>query len=440
MRSPWREEIPRDWEMIPLKYITRSTTGGTPSKGVDEFWDGEIPWVSSKDMKSSLIDETEDYVTRDAVENSSTTLVPEGSLLVVSRSGILEHSIPVAVSGRELAINQDIRAYVPQKSSISASYLRNIIVAFEADLLDLWRQQGATVQSLDSEAVAQTEFPIPLGERQKHIERYSRSVYEQVEEAKIRIQDLISVLEDKRHSRITRGVIGCDEYIDIQADIKAALESSIPEHWETGNLRWVTSKIGSGSTPDGGSEAYVDEGIPFIRSQNVTDRGLFLEDVVYIPESIHKEMNSTHLHCGDVLLNITGASLGRTSIVPENFTVGNVNQHVCILRAVKNHISPEYLNFVMSSAVGQAQIFANQSGASRQAVTFSQIGDFVVPLPPISEQKEISRELNEYVTRTNRLIDKLQNLDSVLGEKRKDLIRKAVTGQIDLTGGNSPDN
>lgn len=440
MRSPWREVIPRDWEMIPLKYITRSTTGGTPRKGVDEFWDGEIPWVSSKDMKSSLIDETEDYVTRDAVENSSTTLVPEGSLLVVSRSGILEHSIPVAVSGRDLAINQDIRAYVPRKNMISASYLRNIIVAFESDLLDLWRQQGATVQSLDSEAVAQTEFPIPPSERQKIIEEYSRSIYEQIEQAKIRIQDLISVLEDKRHSRITQGVVGCDEYVDIRADIKAALESSIPEHWETGKLRWVTSKIGSGSTPDGGSEAYVDEGIPFIRSQNVTDRGLVLEDVVYIPESIHKEMNSTHLHCGDVLLNITGASLGRTSIVPENFTVGNVNQHVCILRAVKSHISPEYLNFVMSSAVGQAQIFANQSGASRQAVTFSQIGDFVVPLPPISEQKEISRELDKYVTRTNRLIDRLQNLGDVLEEKRKDLIRRAVTGQIDLTGWNPPDN
>ena len=114
MISPWVDSIPEDWEVTPLKHLTKTVTGGTPSRSDTSFWDGSIPWVSSKDMKERELADTEEHVTQKAIEEGETTLVPKGSLLMVSRSGILEHTIPVAVANREIAINQDIRAYIPE--------------------------------------------------------------------------------------------------------------------------------------------------------------------------------------------------------------------------------------------------------------------------------------------------------------------------------------
>ena len=99
------------------------------------------------------------------------------------------------------------------------------------------------------------------------------------------------------------------------------------------------SKVGSGVTPRGGADVYLSEGIPFFRSQNITNEGLLLDDIVYISEEINESMSSTKLFPGDVLLNITGASIGRCYYLPENFSDGNVNQHVCIIRPKKNVIS-----------------------------------------------------------------------------------------------------
>lgn len=432
MKFPWEADIPSRWDQIPLKYLTISTTGGTPDKSNSQFWGGDIPWVSSKDMDTTSISDTEDYISQNAIEQGEAKLVPEGTLLIVSRSGILEHSIPVAVTDTEVAINQDIRAYIPTNKRISGEFLRDFIIGFEDELLQIWRQQGATVQSLNSEAVSQTPFPVPDRSQERQIVSYSKTVTSLILDAKQHIEEMILLLKERKKSAISYHVAG-SEKVDWKKDIHQFIRSELPNEWDRAKLRWVTNKIGSGSTPDGGSEAYVEEGIKFIRSQNVTEMGLQLADIVYIDQKTHQEMNSTQVHAKDVLLNITGASLGRTSVVPNEITSANVNQHVCIIRPIQQHIVPEYLNYVLESVIGQRQIFANQTGASREAVTFSQIGDFEVPLPPISEQKRIIQQVDSMVTNIHTSINHLKAISELLEEKRQALITAAVTGQIDVS-------
>jgi len=105
----------------------------------------------------------------------------------------------------------------------------------------------------------------------------------------------------------------------------------IPEHWKISKLKFKLKKIGSGVTPKGGSEVYADEGVMFLRSQNIHFEGLYLDDVVRITPQTHSEMSGSRVQLNDVLLNITGGSIGRCCVVniDEEF---NVNQHVCILR------------------------------------------------------------------------------------------------------------
>ena len=106
----------------------------------------------------------------------------------------------------------------------------------------------------------------------------------------------------------------------------------IPEHWGVFRVKDTVKKIGNGVTPRGGSEVYTDLGIPFLRSQNVYDDGLRLENVSFIPVEIHDAMRGSQLKGGDILINITGASIGRTCIVPVELDAANINQHIAFLR------------------------------------------------------------------------------------------------------------
>jgi type I restriction enzyme S subunit len=113
--------------------------------------------------------------------------------------------------------------------------------------------------------------------------------------------------------------------------------------WVKAKLGDITEKINSGKTPLGGESNYLTEGIIFIRSQNVNNDQLELDNIVYISEDVHASMQNSMVNANDILLNITGASLGRSCVVPEDFEGGNVNQHVCIIRP-KNIITPDLFN------------------------------------------------------------------------------------------------
>ncbi len=165
----------------------------------------------------------------------------------------------------------------------------------------------------------------------------------------------------------------------------------IPSDWEVVKVKYLTSQIGSGKTPKGGSEVYVQTGVMFLRSQNVYNDGLHLDDVVYIDEKTNEEMASTKVKPYDVLLNITGASIGRTCMVTKNFQGANVNQHVCILRPIQEKILPILFEKIMQSSFIFNQIYSVQNGSSREGLNFDDIGNLVFTLPHnIEEQQKIA--------------------------------------------------
>jgi type I restriction enzyme, S subunit len=157
--------------------------------------------------------------------------------------------------------------------------------------------------------------------------------------------------------------------------------------WAAQELGPKTLKVGSGITPTGGEKVYKKSGRPFIRSQNVGWRELLLDDVAYITEETHQSFDGTELHVDDVLLNITGASIGRSAIADSRILGGNVNQHVCIIRVKPDELNPVLLNQYLVSNDGQKQIDSFQAGGNRQGLNFAQIRSFLVPLPPTAEEQ-----------------------------------------------------
>ena len=167
--AAWLPNLPHHWGRKRLKLLFHLVGGGTPSKDNADYWVGEMPWVSSKDMKVDIIVDTEDHISDEAVQSTATNVVPEGTMLIVARSGILKHTIPVARTGGRVAINQDIKAFVPRKAGLEARYYAFLIRGFQDQLLTLWRSQGATVESLDTEVVGNTDLPLPPFAEQRAI-------------------------------------------------------------------------------------------------------------------------------------------------------------------------------------------------------------------------------------------------------------------------------
>lgn len=161
--------------------------------------------------------------------------------------------------------------------------------------------------------------------------------------------------------------------------------------WEERKLGPMTSKVGSGVTPRGGSKNYRESGRPFMRSQNVGWGHLQLEDIVFIQNATHQTFDGTEIREFDVLLNITGASIGRSAIADQRIVGGNVNQHVCIIRPKPETLFPSMLVYFLLSGRGQRQIDKFQAGGAREGLNFQQIRIFKIPVPPKqNEQRRIA--------------------------------------------------
>ena len=157
----WLGEVPEHWDIVPLKYLCSFSGGGTPTKDNLAYWtNGSVPWVSPKDMKSFWISETQDYVTEKAVNESSTNYVEKDSLLMVVRSGILQRKIPVAINSVKVTMNQDMKA-LKFNERMHVQYAVYFISGNNNSLLLEWTKEGATVESIEHEYLANGLIPVP---------------------------------------------------------------------------------------------------------------------------------------------------------------------------------------------------------------------------------------------------------------------------------------
>ncbi|MCG2824447.1 MAG: restriction endonuclease subunit S [Desulfobulbaceae bacterium] len=176
----------------------------------------------------------------------------------------------------------------------------------------------------------------------------------------------------------------------------------LPEGWRFVRLGELTTRIGSGSTPRGGKSAYEEKGIPFLRSQNIWNHGLELEEVVYISDDTHQKMSNTVVEPNDILLNITGASLGRCTVYPEGIGEANVSQHVSIIRPTDSG-TRFYLHLCILSPYTQSLVWDRQVGMAREGLSKKVLELFELPIPPLAEQHRIVAKVDELMALCDRL-------------------------------------
>ena len=204
----WLGDVPKHWDVRRLKFVTESFGGGTPNTAIDLYWNGDIPWVSPKDMKSRKITQTQDNITQLGLEESTSRMINENTVLIVVRSGILRHSIPVAINLVPVSINQDMKALVPNESLLSPHYLQFFIEGNQKDLLDAWSKQGCTVESIESDYMLNSVMVLPPIEEQTQIVEYLDGKTARIDRMIELNQQTIDKLKEYRTALITAAVTG----------------------------------------------------------------------------------------------------------------------------------------------------------------------------------------------------------------------------------------
>lgn len=192
-------------------------------------------------------------------------------------------------------------------------------------------------------------------------------------------------------------------------------------------IKDISTKVGSGVTPRGGAEVYQDHGVPLYRSQNVTDDGFLLDDIAYISEDIDASMSGTRIKPGDVLLNITGASIGRCYYTSPDFKRGNVNQHVCIIRPIQKLVLSSYLHLLLISNQGKEYIKLSQTGSGREGLTREEIRQFSFDIPSLPVQRRIVSYLDSKTSEIDQAISLLERKREAYTRLKASVINRAVT-------------
>lgn len=426
----WIGKIPSHWEIVKTGYLSELLTGH-PWKSSDFSYKDGIKIVRGENVSEGFLrwgsrtrKWNKEVVKEDTyyLNHGDIVIGMDGSKVGKNYVLITEDDLPLLLHQRMCRVrtNKELNSHL-LKYFIGSKMFHYYIDISKTDPM---------VPHITQKNIFDYPISLPPIEEQKSIVSYLDKKTSKIDRLLQSKQLKIDLLKEKRTSLINQ-VITKGLNPDVETK-NSGVEwiGEIPNHWNHSKLGFYTTKIGSGSTPRGGSEVYVDSGIPFIRSQNVHFSGLDLEDVSYIPPEIHESMSNTIVQKNDVLLNITGGSIGRCCHVNLDQEM-NVNQHVSILRTNES-VNSSFLNYLLSSDIGQSQVIYNISGGNREGLTIEGISNFRITIPPINDQIEIVDYLDSETKTINNTIGLEQKKIDLLKEYKDSLISEVVTGKINV--------
>lgn len=383
-------------EYKKINELTTVVTGGTPSTRKNEYWDnGDIPWLQSGCCQNCDVDSTEKYITKEGYNNSSTHMMSADTVMI---------ALTGATAGKvgylkfEACGNQSITGILPCESLNQRYLFFYLLSQREKILADC---VGGAQAHISQSYVKNMTIPILAIKEQEQIVGELTKVSNIVSLRQEEIQQLDNLVKARFVEMFGNPVTN-------------------EKGWKQRQLGEIATKIGSGATPKGGKEAYQEEGITLIRSMNVHN-GLFeYKELAHISEEQAEKLDNVTIEENDVLLNITGASVARSCVVPSKILPARVNQHVCIIRC-NQCIVPEFLNKLLIDDNYQRLLWSiAEAGATREAITKQQVESLQIIMPPIELQEQFAdfvHQVDKSKVAVQKALDETQILFDSLMQK-----------------------
>lgn len=429
----WIGSVPKEWNITVLKRLGSPATGSTPAKDNPDYWNGEIPWVSSKDMKSDYLLDSEDHITQKAIGECGLTLYNPGTLIFCVRSGILRHTFPVAVSTRPVTINQDLRALC-LSDDVNPSFLLYYMRGMNDIIVMLYQKIGATVESIEMDWFLY--FPVilpPLGE-QNTIVKALNSKCAEIDALIAAKEKTNALLKERRQSIIYEAVTkGLDPTAPMK-DSGVEWIGEIPETWEALRLKYCLKGIDSGTSVN--SED---------RPATGGEYGVLKTSCVY-SGSFNPDENKTVLDSeyGRVSCPVTANTLivsrmntadliGACGYVENDYPNLFLPDRLWRLTFQDNCL-PKYMWYFLLSKYAKnyyASLCTGTSG-SMQNISQEQLSSIVFVRPPFEEQKAIVDKLDSRLTALDAIIGHNERTVEKLKEYRHSIVYEAVTGKTEI--------
>ena len=417
----WIGQIPEEWELGRVKDFYKFFTGFTPDTSRVEYYGdiNDFVWVTIADMTSKKIESSKQTLSDIFIKEKRPQVSRLGSLLYSFKLSVGK----VAFANSDLYTNEAIATFEDGPNiNLRFLYYSSYLIEFNSET----NIYGAKL--LNSDRIRNACIVQPSLSEQTKIADFLDKKTAQLDKAKALLEEQIQKLKDYRASLIYEPVTkGLDKTVPLK-DSGIDWIGQVPKGWVVKRLKYLVNKIGSGKTPLGGSEIFEETGILFIRSQNIHNGLIQLEDKsTYINRNIHRQMIGTSVEKNDILLNITGASIGRVAKYDLDVEA-NVNQHVCIIRCDR-FVLPDYLMYFIMSEFGQFMIKIHQISGNREGLSFDNIGNFKIIIPDLDYQYKISQYLNKKMLIINQMIKTKEQQIENINKQRQTLIYDYVTGK-----------
>ena len=428
----WLGDVPAHWGLMQLGRIGKFSKGSGGTK-TDEVPKG-VPCIRYGDLYTSHkfhIRASRSFVTETDALNY--TPIRYGDILFAGSGETIEEIGKSAVNLIEspACCGGDVILFRPARE-LDAMFSGYATDCHQSQYQKSCMGRGITIMHIYGSELKNLWVALPSLAEQYAIARYLDHVNGRIQRYIQAKEKLISLLQEARQATIHRAVTrGPDPDVPLKPSGVEWL-GDVPAHWEVRRLGHLATKFGSGITPRGGATVYQEDGIPFLRSQNIHFDGLRLGKVARIAPSLHQELSGSHVKPGDVLLNITGASIGRACSIPDSFAEGNVNQHVCIIRPDQSRLLPGLLAAYLSIPMMQREIQIEQRGASREGLTLHSIRNFRIIVPSLPEQTSIVAYLKRATATVDSAIAAARRQCDLMQEYRTSLIAHVVTGKLDV--------
>jgi len=394
------------WPTKNLGDICNVIGGGTPSKSRPDFYTGNIPWATVRDMKAELISCTECSITSDAVSKSSTNVIPGGNVIIATRVGLGK----VCMLGQDTAINQDLRGVVPKSTKILNVgflfwWLKSVATTIVAE------GTGATVQGVKLPFVKSLQIPLPPLPEQKRI---------------------VAIL-DEAFAGIDAAVANTEKNL---ANARELFESYLFRAFQNESLDWEFVKWGDlchfVRGPFGGSlkkSMFKDNGYA-VYEQKHAIHDHFDQLRYFIDVNKFNEMARFEVKPGDIIMSCSGVTLGRVAIVPEGIPRGIINQALLKLTPNSN-VSVHFLKHWLRSKAFQDIIFQHSGGAAIPNVPSAKIlKEITIPLPSLKEQESIVNGIESMLGSITALESIYQQKLNSLNELKQSILQKAFAGEL----------
>ena len=406
---------------------TKIGSGATPRGGKDAYKTEGISLIRSMNVYDShFTTKNLAYIDDSQAQALSNVVVQKNDILLNITGASVARCCMVPKTVLPARVNQHVAIIRVDSKLVDPRFVFLSLVSpkYKSKLLSL-AQGGATREALTKSTIENFDVELP-----------ELKVQSDVADAVITYDNLIennnrriAILEEMAQSLYREWFVKFRFPGHQQAKFIDSPLGKIPEGWEIKKLSELTTKIGSGATPKGGKGAYKAEGLSLIRSLNVFDGQFKLKNLAFIDDQQAGKLSNVVVEKNDVLLNITGASVARCCIVPSFVLPARVNQHVAIIRANENKISPFYIYNYLTSQQGKGRLLSlAQGGATREALTKITIENFEIVVPP----SELLRSYVALAIKSNLLKEVLEHKNNNLKKQRDALLPKLISEQIGL--------